>query len=398
MGARAGRGARRAAPRGLPTLPFNGRPSRRSPLRSGDRGAPDADAPVRRPKRARLPIAGHRSGFPDVRPLHRQRSATPSRISSRAGSGSPRRGPADPRSFARGASLAYSPRPGVLLMVRDPRFDPPGARLARGTRLPTVGWAFALMLALAPSAEAARIVGLLDPLEPEPRSMRPGSGATESDFRRFAERWVGRWTCTVREWDGVRTEPIWESVQRRTLTLTLQGQFLEEAADRLRTVRLDPIRAPTALLRPRPWPRAAERVLVQRARPVVRGRRRAATERGADRGCDDASRRLELDRETAGVARLRVAGARRLSHLPPAPRRQRVSARRARLRAAPRRLIRAEFSPGVRAAGSGTRRSATLAAPGPSPRDRGTGSRSPPAALPATSAGRDSSRRRGPGG
>lgn len=115
-------------------------------------------------------------------------------------------------------------------MVRYPRFDPPRARLAAGTRLRRAGWAFALMLALAPSAEAARIVGLLDPLEPEPRSMRPGSGATESDFRRFAERWVGRWSCSVREWDGVRTEPIWESNQRRTFTLTLQGQFLEEAA------------------------------------------------------------------------------------------------------------------------------------------------------------------------
>ncbi len=115
-------------------------------------------------------------------------------------------------------------------MVRDPRFDPPQALLVRGNRRRRARCLFALAILAALPAGAARIVGLLDPLEPEPRSMRPGSGATESDFRRFAERWVGRWTCTVREWDGVRTEPVWESSQRRTFTLTLQGQFLEEAA------------------------------------------------------------------------------------------------------------------------------------------------------------------------
>jgi len=111
---------------------------------------------------------------------------------------------------------------------------PPAATAPRGRRAPALRrWAAAaciVAVAGASAAPGARIVGLLEPLEPEPRAIRPGSGATREDFRRFADRWLGGWDCRLREWDGDSPEPVWEASQRRTFSLRLQGSFLEEAA------------------------------------------------------------------------------------------------------------------------------------------------------------------------
>jgi hypothetical protein len=83
---------------------------------------------------------------------------------------------------------------------------------------------------LAAPAVSFAAVGLLEPTEVEPTSRRPRGSATESDFRRYTERLVGQWECTVREWDGIREAPVVESSQRRSFQLVLQGRFLEESA------------------------------------------------------------------------------------------------------------------------------------------------------------------------
>jgi len=88
----------------------------------------------------------------------------------------------------------------------------------------------AALAALVLPGRARPIIGLLDPIEPQTTAARPRGGAGEADFRRWAERLVGNWECRIREYDGVREEPVWEARQRRTFTLVLQGRFVEEAA------------------------------------------------------------------------------------------------------------------------------------------------------------------------
>lgn len=90
--------------------------------------------------------------------------------------------------------------------------------------------ALAALLALAVQGRARAIIGLLDPLEPATTAARPRGGAGEEDFRHYAERLLGKWECRIREFDGVRDEPVWEARQRRSFTFVLQGRFVEESA------------------------------------------------------------------------------------------------------------------------------------------------------------------------